>query len=445
MDVRAGQRIVRVGPRLRARATVVVAAVVVLGASAFSAVLPTDTAGAASQARFIYNGGRISVISGDGCSLKPIRLTTASMRKRRDYQCVTKSSAPSTATTGTVILRNGDVLSVVSGDGCALKAKRQTTIPPRYRRDVQCLLGGGASGPPPSSPPAGQPPTSVTGGARWRGIWSDDFNGTAVDPTKWNVQNNSNFGSGNNEDECYRSANVTVAGGTLRLRGQRQTVTGCGTNPDGGSTYYFTSGMVTTKAQGGSLKMKFRQGYLEAQMRVPRGNIYWPAFWLASAGDGSSPGWPAYGEVDISEIYGSRPDVTESNFWRSSGNVGARNHNVNNPGSSNTGANINPPNPFVSGGTNNWHRYGIKWSASRLDWFLDGVLVRSYTASSNEDLAALGYEKSILLNLAMGGAGPRSSDHGYTGQESGGTYNNGNLVADLPGVMEIDYVRLWQP
>ena len=45
----------------------------------------------------------------------------------------------------------------------------------------------------------------------------------------------------------------------------------------------------------------------------------------------------------------------------------------------------------------------------------------------------------------MGGDGPRYPDHGYTGQESGGTYSNGNLVADLPGVMEIDYVRLWQP
>ena len=437
-DVGAGARLV------------VVASVVVVGASALSTVLPTDHAGATSQARLIFNGGRISVISRDGCSLKPVRLSTTSVRKRRDYRCVTKSSAPSTATSGTVKLNHGDILSVVAGDACVLKVKRLTAIPSRYRRDVQCVKGGAVtspppSGPPPSSPPSGQPPVSVTGGATWRGIWSDDFNGTAVDPTKWNVQDNSNFGSGNNEDECYKSANVTVAGGTLRLRGQRQTVTGCGANPNGGGTYYFTSGMVTTKAQGGSLKMKFRQGYLETQMRVPRGNIYWPAFWLAGAGDGSSPGWPDYGEVDISEIYGSRPDVTESNFWRSTGNIGAANHNVNSPGSSNTGVNVNPPSPFVSGGTNNWHRYGIKWSAARLDWFLDGVLVRSYTATSNADLAALGYEKSILLNLAMGGDGPRSPDHGYTGQESGGTYSNGNLVADLPGVMEIDYVRLWQP
>ncbi len=404
-------------------------------------------------ARLISNGGRISIISADGCSLKPVRLSTAPVKTRRDYQCVTKSAAPSTATSGTVKLSNGDLFSVVASGGCALKVKRLTTLPARYRRDVQCVLkgvvapppGNGPTGPPPTSPPSGQPPASVTGGATWRGIWSDDFSGTAVDATKWNVPNSSNFGSGNNEDECYLGANVTVAGGTLRLTGRRQTVTGCGSNPDGGSSYYFTSGMVTSRAQGGSLKMKFRQGYLEAQMRVPRGNIYWPAFWLAGAGDGSSPGWPAYGEVDITEIYGSRPDVSESNFHRTGGNIGSRNHNVTSPPSSATGVNVNPPNPFVTGGTNGWHRYGIKWSANRLDWFIDGVLVRSYTGSSANDTSALGYEKSIILNLAMGGDGPRYPDHGFTGQESGAGYSNGNLVADLPGTMEVDYVRLWQP
>ncbi len=441
MDVELRQRNAAGARRRRDNRLAVVALVgaMVLGASALTAVMPAERAGAASQVRVLSGGGFLSVISADGCSLKPARLSTAPPKARRDYKCTKKSTAPSTATTGTIKMVNGGVVSIVAS-GCALKVKRLTTIPTRYRRDVQCV---GKSGSP--SPPSGQPPAAVTGGATWRGIWSDDFSGTSVDTTKWNVQNNSNFGSGNNEDECYRSANVTESGGTLRIAGRRQSVTGCGTNPNGGSTYYFTSGMVTTKAQGGPLRMKFRQGYLEAQMRVPRGNIYWPAFWLTSAGDGSSPGWPDYGEVDITEIYGSHPDISESNFWRAGGSIGARNTNVNKPPSSATGINVNPPNPLVAGGTNNWHRYGIKWSASRLDWFVDGVLVGSYNASSNADLAALGYQKSIILNLAMGGDGPRSSDHGYTGGEAGGTYNNGNLAADLPGVMEINYVRLWQP
>ncbi len=132
-------------------------------------------------------------------------------------------------------------------------------------------------------PASGQPPTGVTGGATWKAIFNDDFNGSAVDSTRWNVLDNSNFGSGNNEDECYKAANTTVSDGSLKLTGKRETVTNCGSNPDGGNAYYFTSGMVTTRAQGGAVKFKYRQGYAEVRMRVPRGNLYWPAFWLVGA------------------------------------------------------------------------------------------------------------------------------------------------------------------
>jgi beta-glucanase (GH16 family) len=297
--------------------------------------------------------------------------------------------------------------------------------------------------PAPAPSSAGQPPALVTGGTAWRTIFNDDFSGTAVDTNRWNVQNNSNFGSGNNEDQCYRAANTSVADGALRMVGKRETVTGCGSNPDGGDAYFFTSGMVTTRQQGGPVRFKFRQGYAEVRMRVPRGNLYWPAFWLVGAGDGSSPGWPAYGEIDVSEIYGSKPDISESNFHRTGGNIGAWNHNVVTKGSS-SGLNINPPNPFVAGGTNDWHTYGINWTANQLQWFVDGVLVRTYNASSSADTTALGYEHAMILNLAMGGNGPRYPDHGYTGNESGSGYDDGNLVADLPGAMEVDYVRVWQ-
>ncbi len=304
-----------------------------------------------------------------------------------------------------------------------------------------------APGPTPVPPVAstGQPPASVTGGSTWNAIFADDFNGSSVNTAQWNVADNSNYGSGNHEDECYKAANTTVADGSLKLTGKRETVTTCGSNPDGGNSYYFTSGMVTTRAQGGSLKFKYRQGYAEVRMRVPRGNIYWPAFWLVGAGDGSSPGWPDYGEFDVTEIYGSKPDISESNFHRAGGNIGAQNNNVNNPLSSSSGLNINLPNPLVAGGTNNWHTYGLNWTANRLDWYIDGIKVRTYNATSSADLAALGYEHSIILNLAMGGDGPRYSDHGYTGQDSASGYNDGNLNADLPGAMEVDYAKVWQP
>jgi beta-glucanase (GH16 family) len=344
------------------------------------------------------------------------------------------------------------VLSV-TGDGSAAPARPApsvptTSAPPVTVPPIPPPTVPTTTAPPvePVDPPlvgSGQPPALVTGGAAWKTVFDDEFDGSGVDGSRWNVQDDSNFGSGNNEDQCYKAANTTVAGGTLRLTGKRETVTGCGSNPDGGNSYFFTSGMVTTRQQGGGMKFKYRHGYTEVRMRVPRGNLYWPAFWLVGAGDGSSPGWPDYGEFDVTEIYGSRPDISESNFHRAGGNIGARNHNVTTKGSSSS-LSINAPSPLVAGGTNDWHTYGFNWTDDTLQWFIDGVLVRTYTASSAADRAALGYEHSIILNLAMGGNGPRYSDHGYTGIESGGGYSDGNLNADLPGTMEIDYVRVWQ-
>jgi hypothetical protein len=422
----------------------------VLGLLGVGLVIPSN-AWAAARSQILVHGGVLSVRSGDGCRLKPVKLATA-RTARRDFTCTIKGStvrpAYGAGPARIQTLFNGDTVSVFSGDGCKLKLVK-TPIVVRFRRDMNCLIKGKQAVPkppppaPPVSPTVAQPPSTVTGGATWRSIYADEFSGAAVDATKWNVQNNTNFGSGNGEDHCYRSANVTVTGGTLRLTARRQTVTGCGSNPGGGSSYYFTSGMVTTRGQGGPMRMKFRHGYAEVQMRAPRGNLYWSAFWLADPVDGSSPGWPAYGEVDVSEIYGPRPDISESNYHRTGGNIGARDHNVNSPPSSAAGANINPPNAFVTGGTNGWHRYGINWTGTKLEWFVDGVLVRTHNATTSGDLAGLSYEKSIILNLALGGVGPQG--HGYTGREQGGTYNNGNLVADMPGVFEVDYVRVWQP
>jgi beta-glucanase (GH16 family) len=427
-------------PRRRPRRGLTTTLALALALVATTLVAPTE-AYAAARSASLASGAGISIRSGDGCTVK--LAPPANGRKfARNFVCQfvgTVKPPPAQPPAPRIqALFNGDTMAVTSADGCVLKPIPKNS---KYVKNVGCF--GSGTTPPPTGG-TGQPPPAVTGGATWRTVFADEFTGAAVDRNKWNVADNSNFGSGNNEDQCYKAANTTVGGGTLKMAGRRQTVSGCGTNPDGGGSYYFTSGMVTTRAQGGGVTMKFRQGYSEVRMRVPRGNIYWPAFWLVGAGDGSSPGWPAYGEVDVTEIYGSRPDVSESNFHRTGGNIGAANHNVNTPGSSSTGRNVNPPNAFVAGGVNSFHTYGVNWTASKLEWFIDGVKVRTYNASSNNDLTALAYEHSIILNLAMGGNGPKSGDHGYTGGEGGGAYSNGNLAADLPGTMEIDYVRVFQ-
>jgi len=321
---------------------------------------------------------------------------------------------------------------------------------------------------------------SAPSGMQWQQVWADEFSGSSVDTTKWNVQNNSNYGASNREDQCYRSGNVAVSGGMLRLIGKRETVSCGGTNPDtGNSTYYFTSGMVTSRAQGGALKFKFNKGYIEARVKAPKGNPFWPAFWLVSPNDGSTPGWPDYGEFDIFELYGIRPDVTNGSMHYKC--TDADGHCQLNPtwynikadsaygGQSNLGTQITTQTAMdaYTGGTTDFNTYGFLWEADKLTWYVNGRKTRYFDGTNlyrieqngsttfENSTATLGppaipfstvfnYDHSINLNMAAGGNGPQWSGYGYTGQDTAGGYNDGNLVMQDPATLEVDYVRLYQ-
>src|SRR5690606_32518813 len=134
----------------------------------------------------------------------------------------------------------------------------------------------------------------------------DEFNGTSVDTAKWSPMDNSNFGASNNVDECLFARNATLAGGYLSITGKKETVTCSGTNPDTGNrTYYFTSGFLVSK-------YNWNKGYLEASIKVPKGNPWWSSLWLR--GGTGAPAWPAYGEVDIFESLGIEPDSVHQTF-----------------------------------------------------------------------------------------------------------------------------------
>src|SRR5512143_1756070 len=60
--------------------------------------------------------------------------------------------------------------------------------------------------------------------ADWQLVWSDEFDGTSVDPTKWTYDiGNGSGGWGNNELEYYtsRPTNVYVASGLLHIVARR--------------------------------------------------------------------------------------------------------------------------------------------------------------------------------------------------------------------------------
>jgi beta-glucanase (GH16 family) len=315
-------------------------------------------------------------------------------------------------------------------------------------------------------------------GKVWKLTWGDEFS-AGLDTSKWNVENNTNYGGGNKEDQCYRPSNVAVNGGTLKLMAKRETVTCGATNPDtGNKTYYYTSGLVTTRAQGGPLKFKFKQGYAEARLKAPKGNPYWPAFWLVSPNDGSTPGWPDYGEFDVMELYGARPDITTGSLHykctKGDGHcqLAPTWYNIKTDssygGQSTLGYHVYDGATFAyNGATQSYQTYGFQWEGDRLTWYVNGRKTRYFDGTNlyrieqngsqtlENTIGSLGtpaipfstvfnYDHSIILNLAVGGNGPRYNYYGYTGYDTANGYVDGNLVADNPGTMEVDYVRVYQ-
>jgi beta-glucanase (GH16 family)/Ca2+-binding RTX toxin-like protein len=155
----------------------------------------------------------------------------------------------------------------------------------------------------------------------------------------------------------------------------------------------YTSGMISTAPS-------FAQtyGYFEMRAELPSTAGAWPAFWLIPA-DGS---WPP--ELDVMETLGGDPNT---DYTTQHSAVGGANVAV---GSAN----------FIPGTTSGYHTYGVLWTSSTLNWYVDGVEV-FHTATP----ADMNKPMYMIANLALGGWS--------------GAIDNANL----PATMKIDYVHAY--
>lgn len=123
-------------------------------------------------------------------------------------------------------------------------------------------------------------------------VWEDNFDGPALDDSKWNVVENGK-GGGNRELQYYRRRNINI---------DQEPVSGesCLVITAKKERFRFkkaTSGRLNTNG-----KLDFRYGKVEAKIKLPKtGNGLWPAFWMLGS-DHKKVGWPKCGEVDILEM-----------------------------------------------------------------------------------------------------------------------------------------------
>ena len=248
-------------------------------------------------------------------------------------------------------------------------------------------------------------------------IWSDEFSNSsglnaAPDGNIWQFDSMAGgFKTVNSELEVYcgwaslvtpctstPNAYVGATDGYLHIAAQQPT------------PGVYTSARINTA---GRLSMNY--GRIEAMIKLPEGQGFWPAFWLLG-NNINSAGWPACGEMDIMEhINAPVPDWIAGTVHMSGASGAAG------------------PTTHYAVAASGWHSYGMIWSPGMVQYYVDtpSNVYATYRASAMPAGAVWPFDAGqgsfILLNLAVGGSWPGPPDS----------------TSVFPAEMLVDYVRVY--
>ncbi len=236
-------------------------------------------------------------------------------------------------------------------------------------------------------------------------VWSDEFNGSAVDLSKWEFQlgDGTSFGIpgwGNDEKQWYQTSNASVANGMLTIQAREESVGG----------YQYTSSRLRSLGKG-----DFLYGRFEMRARLPMGQGMWPAFWMLPSDPTIYGVWAASGEIDVMEQIGGSQIFGTIHYGDSA------------PGNIFSGGTT-----FLPAGTeNDFHVYAVEWEPTEIRWYFDGQLYStemSWHSTGGPYPAPFDADFHLLLNLAVGGNFPGDPDPSTV----------------FPQEYVVDYVRVYQ-
>ncbi len=239
-------------------------------------------------------------------------------------------------------------------------------------------------------------------------VWSDEFDGTALNTSNWEYMfgDGCQFGPnlcgwGNQELQWYtsRPENVAVEDGLLKITARQDFWQG----------REFTSARIRTLN-----KADFRYGRLEARIKLPRGQGVWPAFWMLPT---NSPygDWPRSGEIDIMEA------INNDNVVH--GTIHFGDPKDDSGGSLTPAVNI----------SETFNIYAVEWEPDEIRWYFNNQLYHVatsaewYSSSTGNPQAPFNQDFHFLLNIAVGGRWPGDPDQ----------------TTVFPQQMQVDWVRVY--
>jgi len=273
--------------------------------------------------------------------------------------------------------------------------------------------------------PAGVTHTFTTQGSStdptWQLVWSDEFDGTALDTSKWQVH--VGFFGKSDQKQIYtaRPKNVRVENCSLILEAHRETYR------YKGKTRNYTSGMIVSNdtsqpsAGWGRGNVGWTYGRFEIRAKMPNGHGLWPALWMRPQ-DSFYGSWPRSGEIDILEYLGPQTSTPNGPIDQIQGNLhwGTRTKSQQRQGR----IDITPQS------AQEYHVHALEWTPTEVRWYLDGK--KFHTVSSwdtkNPLTPPAPFDKDFFLtfNLQIGG---------WAGTPQ---------PRDFPDALEIDWVKVYQ-
>lgn len=256
----------------------------------------------------------------------------------------------------------------------------------------------------------GELPAPPTGGT-YACSFTDDFDGTTFDPSRWVGQDTSISGMSTLNHDCFVATTDTIAvsDGAAHLTARRTAAPFTCHSPYGDFTSQSVAGSLTTYN-------RFAQAYgrFEFRARFPatRANGVHSALWLYPNKTTYGP-WPKSGEIDVAEWFSNHPNIALPSVHYQGEVFGV---------SSGLTCTTSTPEAY--------HSYAVAWTPVTMYFYLDGSLCWQHSWDAYSALSGtqpFDQPFNLVLSQAFDG-GP-----------------NNAVTSATPDVntMDVDWVRAW--
>lgn len=221
--------------------------------------------------------------------------------------------------------------------------------------------------------------------------FNDEFTGSGIDRSRWQLRYKWGEAPVNGELQAYVDDAFSFDGEVAHILGQDSP------GDYANQTFAYRSGLLASV-------FHQRFGWFEIRCQMPRGQGFWPAFWLL--GENGTSG---VNEIDIHEYLGDEPSTMHMTLhWGTDYGTGHKSD-----GTSYIGADFSAA----------YHTFAVDWDAARVIWYVDGVERFRHTGEGVPQV-----EMYVIANLAVGGDWPGAPDASTV----------------FPGDYAIDYIRVYK-